>query len=82
VALALFESNIGNADTNSLTRELGVGATVAIMPLARELLCQWGSFKTSDDYMKKFLLKDIYGNTKDATAAEELIQNGGILTEF
>ena len=79
VAGLLFESNFGNNDNKVLTGKDGIGGTVEVMAPLRELLCLWGSFKTADDFMKKFLLKDIYDTAKNP---EDLIDSSNILTEF
>jgi hypothetical protein len=79
VSALLFDSNVGDNDAKLLTGKNGFGLTKATMGPLREILCDWGSFKTADEYMKKFLLKDIYTTAKNP---EDVIKSAGLLTEF
>ena len=80
VALLLYPSNLPVEDKDKvLTGERGFGGTKGIMGEMRKLLCEWGSFKTADDFKKKFLLKGIYDTAKDP---EKVIESSKILTEF
>jgi hypothetical protein len=79
VALLLYDSNLGTNDDKLLTGKNGFGLSKGIMDPLREVLCDWGSFKTADEYMEKFLLKDLYDTAKDP---EAVIKDAGILNEF
>ena len=79
VAIALFDSNLSDNDSKVLTGKEGYGTTKDVMKPLKEILCDWGSFKSADDFMKKFLLKNIYDGAKNP---EEVIKAADILTEF
>ena len=85
VAGTLFDSEIGSNEKKVITgsgtiehHTLGGSRAVMDGPML-DILCDWGSFKTADDFTKKFLLQDIYETAKDP---EEAMKAGGILTEF
>ena len=80
VAAILLHSNVGDNDHKLLTGKYGAGGTEDLLDPLREYLSIWGrQCKDADDFMKKFLLKDIYQSSKNA---EHLMKCGGILTEF
>ena len=79
VATLLFKSSIGDDDKKFLTGKNGFGGTVEVMKVLREFLCDWGSYKSADDFMTKFLLSDIYETAKNP---EDVIESAAILTEF
>lgn len=83
VASVLYDSSInlearGGADGKKITGKDGLGGSVAVMDVMGEILRDWGSFKTEEEFTKKFLLKDLYDTAKDP---EEVIKSAGILTE-
>ena len=90
VAAVLYDSSIelparsfnkGKKLTGAGTEnEVTLGGSRAVMdgPML-DILCDWGSFKNTDDFTKKFLLRDIYETAKDP---EEAMKAGDILTEF
>ncbi len=52
----------------------------AVLELVRELLCVWGRFKTAEQFISGFLLKDVYGNITGA--ANIAAVRTTLLTEF
>jgi hypothetical protein len=82
VAALLFHSSIQKDPTGKtqiVSGELGFGASDAVLPVLREkVLCVWGGCKDKDDFMKNFLLKDLYDTAKNP---EEVIKKASILTE-
>lgn len=90
VALVLYDSNLeiaerGNNPGKKITgkgteKDFTLGGSRHVMdgPM-RDILYDWGSFKTADEFTKKFLLQDIYATAKNP---EEVMKAGKILTEF
>lgn len=80
VAALLYPSNLPvPAEGKILTGDKGIGGSTKVMDEMRQLLCEWGSFKTADDFKKKFLLKGIYDTAKNP---DQVIESSEILTEF
>jgi hypothetical protein len=90
VAAVLYDSNIeisargGNAGKkisgSGAVAEATLGGSREVMdgPML-DILYDWGSFKNTEDFTKKFLLKGIYDTAKNP---EKAIETGEILTEF
>jgi len=73
----------GPPDDKVLTGKNGLGGSTALMPDLRELLCLWGTFKDSDDYMKKFMVKNIHDEMGgDYSKTEAVLDKFGILVQF
>jgi hypothetical protein len=79
VAALLLDSNLKSGPSMIVSGEDGLGANPAIIPELRKMLCTWGACKDKDDYMKTFLLQDLYATTKNP---EKVIEKFGLLTEF
>ncbi len=47
----------------------------------RDILCEWGSCKTAEDFTKKFLLKDVYATAKN-DPKNVMIEDADLLTEY
>lgn len=79
----LFGKNFGPADNKILTGKNGFGGSSELMPILRELLCEWGTFKDTSDYMQKFMVKNIHDEMGgDYNKTEAILNKFGILTEF
>jgi hypothetical protein len=79
VAVLLLDSNLKSGPDQVVSGKNGFGANPDIIPELRKFLCVWGSCKDKDDYMKTFLLKDLYDTAENP---EEVMKKAGILTEF
>ncbi len=88
VAAILLDSKFqgkvfGPTDDKVLTGKNGLGGSLALMPHLRELLCLWGTFKDTDDYMQKFMVKNIHDEMGgDYAKTEAVLDKFGILVQF
>ena len=63
-----------------VTGKDGFGGTPAVQGPMRDILCEWGSCTTAEDFTKKFLLKDVYATAKNDS--KNVIEDAGLLTEY
>lgn len=89
VAALLFESTVAGRplDLTGPGKKLvsgkdGFGATPKVMKKVTEMQFLWGSLKNTEEFTKKFLHKGVYMTAKSEEAAEKILEEAGILTEF
>lgn len=92
VAAILFDSRLagkpwdpsGNGDQRKklISGQDGFGATPKVMDKVMDMQCKWGSLKTEKEFTRAFLQEGIYMTAESEEAAEKIIADANILTEF
>lgn len=85
VSQLLIAGDFRESEGQLITGAMGlvVGQSPAsVKPLLREMLCTMGQCKTAKNFVRDFLLKDLYASCKNQVDFEDLIEKGSILSEF
>lgn len=89
VAALLFEATVAGKPFEPrgkgkklVSGQDGFGATPKIMDKVRDMQFKWGSLKTEKEYTRSFLQEGIYMTAESEEAAEKILAEANILTEF
>ena len=66
-------------DDKLMTGPEGMGGSLATKGPMKEWLCDWGTYKTADDFKNKFLLGDLGVDDPEIAA---IVEKAGLLAEF
>lgn len=68
-------------DAKVITGANGMGGSLAVKEDLKKILCEWGTFKSANDFKDIFLLGDLSYHGADESEIAEIVEKAGILTE-